>query len=248
MHHHHHEDSFTTIFRMAESWFNQRLADGGPRYAEYHPDLIIVEPWNAVSSMFMMLPAVLFFIRYRRQLNTLRFLAFAIAMVFLGGLGSTLFHAFRMSPVFLMLDVIPSAFLTLAIAIYLWLRVLPKKWMVLLVFVPVFSLRVVLFRELPQHLSINLSYAISGLLVIVPLLMVLYQTAFRHWFWVAAMIASFGIALLFRQLDVHPIPWLPQGTHFLWHLFTSVGSWFVLSYLHYLGTNRPAEEIAKAKV
>ncbi|MCE1202358.1 MAG: ceramidase [Bacteroidia bacterium] len=235
-HHHHHEDSFTNLFRIVEGWFNQRLPDGGPRYAEYHPDLIIVEPWNAVSSMFMMLPAIIFFFHYRHQLNQLRFLAIAIAMVFLGGLGSTLFHAFRMSPVFLMLDVIPSALLTLAIAIYFWFKVLPKRWMVLLIFVPVFGVRIVFFRELPQHLSINISYAISGLLVIVPLLMILYKTNFRHVFWVISMIAAFGIALLFRQLDAHPIAWIPQGTHFLWHLFTSAGSWFVLSYLNFVST------------
>lgn len=236
--HHHHEESFTTLFRIAEGWFNQRLADGGPRYAEYHPDLVIVEPWNAISSMFMMLPAIIFFFRFKNQLREFGFLSFAIAMIFLGGLGSTMFHAFRMSTVFLMLDVVPSALLTLALAIYFWLKVLPRWWMVFLVFVPVFGLRVLFFRELPQHLSINVSYAISGLLVIVPLVMILYKTNFRHWTWVLWMITSFGIALLFRQLDAHPQPWLPQGTHFLWHLFTSAGSWFVLSYLHSVGTER----------
>lgn len=244
-HHHHHEDSFTTLFRIVEGWFNQRLPDGGPRYAEYHPNLIIVEPWNAVSSMFMMLPAILFLFRYRHQLKQLRFLAFAIAMVFLGGLGSTLFHAFRMSPVFLMLDVIPSALLTLAIAIYFWFKVLPRRWMLLLIFVPVFGVRIVFFRELPQHLSINISYAISGLLVIVPLLMILYKTNFRHVFWVISMIAAFAIALLFRQLDAYPIAWIPQGTHFLWHLFTSAGSWFVLSYLHYVCTEPSLRTVNK---
>ncbi|HMM10565.1 MAG TPA: hypothetical protein PKE03_00530 [Bacteroidales bacterium] len=242
--HHHHEDSFTTLFRLVEGWFNQRLPDGGPRYAEYHPDLIIVEPWNAISSIFMMVPAIIFFINYRNQLNQLRFLSFAIAMVFLGGLGSTLFHAFRMSTVFLMLDVVPSALLTLAIAIYFWVRILPKWWMVLIVFVPVFLLRLLIYRELPQHLSINFSYAISGLLVIVPLLIILYNTGLKHWPWVVVMIAAFGIALLFRQLDAHPWPWLPQGTHFLWHLFTSVGSWFVLSYLHFLGTMKPVAPVS----
>jgi hypothetical protein len=237
MHHYTHEDSYTTLFRIVEGWYNQRLPDGGPRYAEYYPDLIIVEPWNAVSSMFMMFPAIVFFFRYRKQLNNLRFLAFAIVMIFLGGFGSTMFHAFRMSPVFLLLDVVPSALLTFAIAVYFWLKVLPRWWMVLLIFIPIFGLRVLFFRELPQHLSINLSYAISGLLVIVPLLLILYRTNLMHWIWVVLMIAFFGFALLFRQLDAYPQAWLPQGTHFLWHLFTSAGSWYVLRYLHFVGSS-----------
>lgn len=229
--HTHSEDAITTLFRLADAWFNQRLADGGPRYAEYNPEYIIVEPWNALSSVFMMVPAILFFLRFRNELKQHRFLAFSIAMIFLGGLGSTLFHAFRMSTVFLMLDIIPSAILTIALAVYFWLKVLPRWWHVLLIFVPVFAIRFLLFRNLPQHIGINLSYAFSGLLVMVPLILFMYRTDFKNWKTVAFLLLSFSLALLFRQLDAHVYTSIPQGTHFLWHLFSAVGSWLVLSYL-----------------
>lgn len=157
---HHYVDPLTMIFRLADEWFNRRLADGGPVYAEYHPENIIVEPWNAASSLFMIIPAVYWFLRLRKSGKIHAFVLFALLMVFLGGLGSTLFHAFRMSKVFLMLDVIPSAVLTLAIGIWFWLKILPKWWYVLLIFVPVFLIRFVLFGQLPQHVGINVSYAI----------------------------------------------------------------------------------------
>lgn len=234
----HGADPVTKLFQLAEFWFNQRLADGGPRYAEFHPDLIIVEPWNAVSSVLMMLPAIYWFLRLRSSEGQTPFLFFSILMVFIGGLGSTLFHAFRISPVFLMMDVLPSAVLTIGIAIYFWLRILPKWWYVLLIFIPVFALRWLLFMELPEHLSINLSYAISGLMVIIPLMVLLVHSHFAKGGIVLLILVSFALALLFRQLDVHEFGFLPQGTHFLWHLLSAVGSYFMLYYLVWQERNK----------
>jgi len=223
---------FLSVMSDIAHWANQRLADGGPRYAEYHPELIVVEPWNAISSVFMMFPAFFWLYKMRKsKLSDHKMLFFAIAMVFLGGLGSTLFHAFRMSPIFLMMDVLPSALLTLSLAVYFWLKILPKWWYVLFIFVPVFSLRFLLFSIFTGHLGINISYAISGLLIIVPLLIILYQTSFNNGFWFLAAFLAFGFALMFRQLDVHSFHFLPQGTHFLWHFFSAIGSFCMLGYL-----------------
>lgn len=219
---------------IVADWANQRLADGGPRYAEYHPEQIIVEPWNALSSVAMMLPAIYWFVKSREGLQKHKFFAFAILMVFLGGLGSTLFHAFRMSPVFLLLDVLPSALLTLSLAIFFWLKVLKRWWLVAVVLLPVFALRILLFGQLEGHLAINISYAISGALVLVPLLILLYRTEFKAGLSVLFVLILFALALLFRQLDVHAFEFLPQGTHFLWHLLSAGGSFFLLNYLYQL--------------
>lgn len=219
---------------LIQEWANQRLADGGPRYTEYHPEQIIVEPWNALSSVIMMLPAIYWLWRYRKSASKNLFFLFAISMVFLGGLGSTLYHAFRMSSVFLILDILPSALLMLALAIYFWIKVLPKWWYIFLIFVPVFALRVLLFNRLGGHLSINLSYAISGLLVLLPLGIVLKRTDFKGLTAMVIVLFAFAIALLFRQLDVYYFPFLPQGTHFLWHLFSAIGSFSMLWYLFVL--------------
>ncbi len=234
----HKADPLTLLFQLAEAWFNQRLADGGPRYAEYHPDLIIVEPWNALSSILMMVPAVYWFFRMKGQWKSMPFFCFALLMVFLGGLGSTLFHAFRISRVFLLMDVLPSALLTLAIGVYFWFRVLPKWWHVLLIFMPIMVFRATVFQSLPNHLSINLSYALTGSLVVVPLLIILVRNEFEKGKTVLAILFSFGLALLFRQLDVLAFGLLPQGTHFLWHVFSAAGAWFMLDYLFYIESKK----------
>ncbi|PKP50022.1 MAG: hypothetical protein CVT92_14720 [Bacteroidetes bacterium HGW-Bacteroidetes-1] len=179
----------------------------------------------------MIFPALVWFWYLRRERQSTWFLFFSVALVFLGGLGSTLFHAFRLSPVFLMMDVIPSAILTIAIAIYFWLKVLKKRWHILLVFIPVFTIRFLLFRSLPSHIGINVSYVFSGLLIFVPLLIELYRSNFFKWVSVVMVLFSFGTAILFRQLDTHHWNYFPQGTHFLWHLFSAVGSYYMLDYL-----------------
>jgi hypothetical protein len=207
------------------------MPDGGPVYAEYNPNIHIVEPWNAASSLFMMLPAIYWFFRWRKHTKISPFIGFALIMVFLSGLGSALFHAFRISPLFLMLDVIPSTFLTFAISIWFWLKIVPKKWYVLFIFLPVFLLRFAMSGNLPQHIGTNVTYAISGLLVIIPLLIFLYRNHFNDWHLVVLVLLSFGLALLFRQLDSRPWLFLPQGTHFLWHIFSAAGSYFMLGYL-----------------
>lgn len=227
----HDPDILTFLFRLPESWFNQHLTDGGPLYAEYNPEQFIVEPWNALSSVFMIFPALFWLWYLRRERLNSWFLFFSVALVFFGGLGSTLFHAFRLSPVFLMLDVIPSAILTIAIAIYLWLKVLKKRWYIVLIFIPVFTIRFLLSRTLPAHIGTNVSYVFSGLLILVPLLIELYRSNFLKWFSVVMVLFSFGVAILFRQLDTHHWHYLPQGTHFLWHLFSAVGSYYMLDYL-----------------
>lgn len=216
---------------VSSAWYDERLADGGPHYAEYHPHLLIVEPWNALSSVVMMLPAVLWFVRLWPAILQQRFLLFALLMVFLGGLGSTLFHAFRATPVFLFLDFVPPAILSLSLSVFFWLKIFPRWWQVLLLFVPFIVVRFLFFQQLPPHMGINVSYAFSGMMVIVPLFLFLYRNHFQFASDVVMTIVLFSISLLFRQLDTVSQDVIPQGTHFLWHLFSAGGSWFLIRYL-----------------
>lgn len=215
-------------------WFNQRLADGGPVYMETQPGRFLAEPWNAVSSLLMLIPALFWLARIKNDPGRHRFMIYTIILIILGGTGSALFHGFRASVVFLIMDVLPSALLTLSLSIYFWLKVLKKWWHLLFIMVPIFSLRFAFWGQLPEHAAINLSYFVSGLTIGLPLILFLLRTRFLGWIPVAAAIASFAAALLFRQTDTVPIDFLPMGTHFLWHAFSAVGAFFILKYLYIL--------------
>ena len=224
---------------QARDWYDLDMPDGGPIYTETHPGHFVVEPWNAFSSLLMLIPAIYWLYRIRGNWSTNKFLLYCISLVVIGGFGSALFHGLRISRFFLMMDILPSAVLSLSIAIYIWNMILKKWWYVLLIIVPTFFLRFLLFGRLPHHLAINLSYFIAGFIIALPLLIILFRTRFEKWLEVVSAIILFILALSFRELDSFRIDWLPMGTHFLWHTFAAAGTYYVLAYLYNLQDSRP---------
>lgn len=209
-------------------------------YAETNPDNIIVEPWNAVTSLFLIVPAVYLFLKLQRE-GTFRkhpFLLYCIPLLALGGLGSTLFHAFRASPFFLYLDVVPTLLLTLSISAYFWYRVVKKVWLVALIVVGSVAIRFWLFFSVPTQLSINLSYFIGGVVIFVPTILILIATRFEQSQKIVLAVLLLSISLLFRRLDTEFTYILPMGTHFLWHIFSAVGAFFLAEYLYFLDRRR----------
>ncbi len=104
-----------------------QITDGGPWYAETHiTDAIIVEPWNAFSSLAIAFPAFYFLWKIRKNPKQYGFLLAAIPFLMLNGIGSTLFHGFRTSRFFLIMDFLPALIVTLMITVYFWSKVLPK--------------------------------------------------------------------------------------------------------------------------
>lgn len=195
------------------------------------PGHLIVEPWNGFSSLLMLIPAMYWI--YRMQKDGLKngFLWLVILLVIMGGLGSGLFHAFRVSAFFLYMDIIPTGLLTMALAIYFWIKVLKKWWVVFFIYTPLLTSRFLFWNRLPDFLAINLSYFLSGVSIGLPLIIYLFKTGFKGWHLVTGGILSFAVALAFRQLDSYAISFLPMGTHFLWHTFAAAGTFFILDYL-----------------
>jgi hypothetical protein len=216
----------------ALDWFNQTLSDGGPLYSETNPDQFIVEPWNAVSSLFIIIPAIIWLVRIRKDYRNYAFMMYCIPLMILGGTGSTIFHAFRASKFFLVMDVLPTAVLSVSMGIYFWLKLLKNWWIV----IPLLCLSIVprflFFRNLPENTAINGSYAISGVFIGLPLILILFKTSWSNFSLVAVTIVLFAISLFFRETDTVTISFLPMGTHFLWHVFSGLGAYFILAYLY----------------
>ena len=208
--------------------------DGGQIYAETDFDRFIVEPWNAVSSLFILLPAVYWAVKLKGQYREYPFITFCIPLLFLGGLGSTLFHAFRNSPYLLLLDITPTAILTVALAIYFWIKVLPKWWIAILIVIVSVSIRYLAFHYMDRPDAVIVSYAISGSVLFIPTLILLYQTRLAYSVYIFVSLACFILSFIFRQTDRIEQSLLPMGTHFLWHILTGVGAFFLAEYLYKL--------------
>jgi hypothetical protein len=209
----------------------QRLADGGPVYHETELGRLIVEPWNAISSLFYLVPVIYFLIRLRGQYRQFAFLIwFCSPLLAIGGIGSALFHGLRAYPFFLYMDFVPIAILTLGVSIYFWVRILTRWWYVLIIIVVSMGLRFLGFAIHRGQTAINLSYLNTGLMIFIPAVIYIFRTRFYALGFLICAIVFLGLSLLFRIVDDWE-SFLPMGTHWLWHLFSASGALMLGQYL-----------------
>jgi hypothetical protein len=210
------------------------LPDSGPLYTETNLSNFIVEPWNAATSLAFLLPAIYWAYFLRKDYKEYWFLIYCSILLFIGGTGSTLFHALRSSKFLITLDFLPMAIATFSICIYFWHKLLKKWHWVLLIVLPFFALRYLIFNHLGHHNSINASYFLSGVLFFIPLLLLLFKNDWQNSTFALASLVSFVVSLFFRQIDAYDPPLFSIGTHFLWHLFGALGAHFIAVYIYKL--------------
>jgi len=219
---------------------NEVLADGGPIYSETNTKFFIVEPYNAISSLAYLFPAFYWFVKLKGDYKKYPFLIACLPLLLLGGIGSTLYHAFRTSSFLLFLDVFPVAIVTFMVSIYFWVKILKRWWYVFFVIIPFIFARYFVFTILSSHTdfgfnatrqtAINISYFISGVMIFLPALILLLKNRFKNFIPLVTSCVLFILGLLFREIDT----WnsiLPMGTHWLWHISTAAGGYFLGEYL-----------------
>lgn len=222
----------------------EQITDGGPWYAETHvTDSLIVEPWNAFSSLAIAAPAVYFLWKIRKNPTQYGFLLACIPFLFLNGLGSTLFHGLRTSRIFLLMDFMPALVLTLLITVYFWAKALPKWWMGIIAVTPVFLMRFGVIDLIPGQGGINTSYTISGIAFLLPVFLILKKYQFKKSWDIAIGALCFVLAIYFRQVDKDFTNIFPWGTHFLWHIFSGIGAFLLADYLYFIRS----EELKKSE-
>jgi hypothetical protein len=221
-----------------------RLPDWGPPYTEtpanlYAPEApFIAEPWNTVTASIFIVVALAWAWRLRGRYRAYPFLTACLPILLAGGIGGTLFHGTRRSPIYFLLDVVPISLLGIAgslfIAFRLWRH---RAWWVFLPGVAVFYLAInALFLRIVAPtggtLRINLSYASLAIVILSPIAIVLWRTRFRYGGWVAAGAISFGIAWTFRLVDRDIGGALPMGSHWLWHLFGAICTALMIQFFY----------------
>lgn len=214
---------------------HDRLADWGPRYTETPPgngpfDAALVEPWNTVTASLFIWIVLLWGRRVYGRFDQYPFFSSCLPILFVGGVGGTLYHALRSSPVFFLLDILPLYGLGLLVSLFLWIRG-GTKLRCLFGLIALLGLLQVLGQwQLPTQWAVNLSYASLGVIVVLPLGMMLWRTGFRDAGWVYVSFACFAVAWVFRIIDA--LKPLPMGTHWLWHVFGAATTWTLGEYLY----------------
>jgi hypothetical protein len=232
------------------------LPDGGPRYKETPPDpaaVQVAEPFNAITAALFVLVVVFWIGRLWGRFSRYPFITCCLPILLAGGIGGTLYHAFRTERIYLLLDVIPISLLGAAGSVYLTIRLgrMFGRWRVLGVSIGLVVLYLfvnqVMFRTFrPSHpnLMLNLSYASLALILLIPIVVVLVRTRFRHVGWVVGATLSFAIAWFCRLVDNTPVVDLKMGTHWLWHVFGALTTFALTEYFYLIegeGMTSPTE-------
>ena len=79
------------------------------------------------------------------------------------------------------------------------------------------------------------------MLVLTPVALVLIRTRFRHGGWVVAGLVSFVIAWIFRLIDPDMGPYLPMGSHWLWHTFGAITTVLMIEFFYMVEGERGAQ-------
>jgi hypothetical protein len=223
----------------------QQIFDHGPMYNEFVHDALIHEPWNAYSSLCFFIPVIFWLIYLRGKYRTYGIITALLPLLFLNGLGSTLFHAFRVSNWFLLLDWLSAALMTLILSIYFWYRVTQKLWKAIGVVLGFYALAFTMVKVLSEQTGLSgpsIGYFFTGAAFLVPVIIDLKRNQWKHAGLYVVSLFCLVLALLFRILDYptpNPFTWLPQGTHFLWHGTSSLAV-FTLGFYIYKTTYKEA--------
>lgn len=242
---------------IEERMANRELyyGDNGPFYTEFL-DQVLREPWNAASSIFFLVPVFYWVWKLRGQYRKHMIITALLPLLFLNGIGSTVYHAYRAHNFWLFLDAFPALIMMLILGAYFWTRI-TGTWKKGILIIPIaISIMVIVFGllNLPGNLRPNLAYTLNGLMFIgIPVGIIMKRTQFYKWKLMAWTALFLITAVVCRTLDdptaedaIQFPDWLSQGTHFLWHVVSAFAVFSLGWYLYYLrdknvGPDRPKD-------
>lgn len=215
--------------------------DGGMLYTETDLEQFFPEPFNAITSLFFLFLAVYWTYRLAGRGRTHTFLSFAVALLYIGGIGGTIYHGLRQWRIFIMMDWMPIMLLCVAAGVYFLSRVV--RWYYALAVVVLYTAFQFLLRQKfaegdDIQLFININYAVLASIVLFPVLAFLVKSRYRHGRWVGFALLAFVLALTFRVTDGWG--WVSFGTHFLWHVFGAVAAYCMFNYIYLINEDKQA--------
>ena len=188
------------------------------------------EPLNVISNLAFAIAAVLA-ARPMRAFPGIspaaRLLPWSLATV---ALGSTIYHTYRSAVTFVVDLLFLSAFIVLSI--YLVLRkLLVSTSDAALLSTAFVGLQIALLILVPNDFLNGSTPHVATLLF---LLQIKALTAHRYssieWY-VVPLVIFYALAVVFRTIDMTICPWLPAGSHFLWHISASAAGFFVVRFV-----------------
>jgi len=210
------------------------ITDGGPIYTETVPGRFPVEPCNTLSNLIFLFIIIYWVSKTRLDIKKYPMVVTGVSILAIGFVGGTVYHATRSSEIWLIADYMPIYFALIAGCIYLWHRITGNWFLVLLYsLLPATALRIIAaFSQPGERYFIAVSYLAQVIMLLLPVMIHCWLNKFRYLSILCLALASFAVALTFRELDAASGRFIPAGTHFLWHIFGGVSAFLMFQYIY----------------
>jgi hemolysin III len=224
-------------------WEGEKMfipGDHGPIYAETGLGAPwLVEPCNTVSNAAFLILFVYWFVKAPRQGPAARLFRLGLPVLLFSWVGGTLYHGWRSSDVYYVMDYLPIYGLAFAVSLWLWTWL---KSLALGATLAVPSLTLVgvqIAHDVKSLLLHTLTYLGIGSLVIVPVCILAHRRGWRNLNLLGAGLGAFALAIFFRTVDGAAGHYFAHGTHFLWHILGALSVHLLLLYLCLMSSDRP---------
>lgn len=214
----------------------------GPMYCETPATItgiFPVEPWNAYSSMVIVLFGLLASWLVARRTPRAYELYFVCALLVVNGVGSTLWHGLRERWA-LTLDVMPALIFVLIVAV-LWARKVAPLWQALLLglvlLVTPFALNYFELNFYGRFGTMGVVITLAAIWLVTQTMRLSRPAALSGG---VALVLAIG-ALTFRSIDSMTCDTVSFGSHFLWHILLSSAAFLCIRTLVLLAEATPSE-------
>lgn len=208
--------------------------DFGPIYKETIYGRWPVEPFNTLTTLLFLVLVLYWRKKIKNQWRLHRFIRLSLAMIAVGFVGGFLYHGFRNSVIWLLLDWVPILITAILCTVFCW-QALLKNWYkaIALAMTPV-----ILFLALSIPFSLGtklftLFYPLLAASILLPISLLLRKYQWKGLKQIVWAVLSVVGAILLRTLDRHSLlDFLPMGSHFLWHIFGCMACHFLIKFFY----------------
>lgn len=200
-----------------------------PPYCERVSDSLFSEPVNLITNLAFLISA--FFVYRIIKANNLKNSIYNLFpwIILTIGLGSSLWHLYRTS-ITLIFDALP-VYIFLGLALFVLLKKLFGSSKLVLGVIGLFILlQILLTVNFPNLLNNSIRHIANAVLLLM-LITWTYKKFGNVTLQLFFVFLIYVVGIFFRAIDMSVCPVFGIGTHFLWHFFVALGTYYIVRFL-----------------